>query len=131
MRMLNQQAALDFKTRLRERAMQLRAEVEQVKAKSLDETPARVAERARDSEDDSFADLIVDTNFSEMDRDVTELRMIDTALKRIAAGTYDTCARCGQPIPLPRLEAEPTAIRCIACQELYEKTHASGATPSL
>ena len=129
--MLNQHAALNFKIRLRDRAMQLRAEVEQGRAKSLDEAPSHVAERARDSEDDSFADLIVDTNLAEMDRDVTELRMIDTALKRIAAGTYDTCAQCGQPIPLPRLEAEPTAIRCIACQELYEKTHASNATPSL
>ena len=94
-------------------------------------SPANITERARDSEDDSFADLIVDTNLAEMDRDVSELRMIDSALQRISAGTYGNCVDCDQPIPTARLDAEPTAQRCVACQELYEKTHASAPTPSL
>lgn len=129
--MIDQQQALNFKTRLRNRAEQLRHEVQQTRARSLDESPASISERARDSEDDSFADLIVDTNLAEMDRDVSELRMIDSALQRISAGTYGICVSCEQPIPTARLEAEPTAQRCIACQELYEKTHASTPTPSL
>jgi RNA polymerase-binding protein DksA len=116
---------------LRERASQLRDEVQRTRSKSIDETPARIAERARDSEDDSFAALIVDTNLTEMERDVEELRMIDSALQRINAGTYGECVDCNQSIPVARLQAEPTAARCIQCQELYEKTHASGATPSL
>ena len=129
--MIDQQQALNFKTRLRNRAEQLRHEVQQTRAKSLDESHANITERARDSEDDSFADLIVDTNLAEMDRDVSELRMIDSALQRISAGTYGTCVSCDQPIPTARLEAEPTAQRCIACQERYEKTHSSTPTPSL
>jgi RNA polymerase-binding protein DksA len=129
--MLDQNQSLDFKLRLRERAVQLRDEIQQTRAKSVDETPGQIAERARDSEDDSFATLVVDTNLSEMERDVDELRMIDSALQRIEAGTYGNCVDCGQPIPLARLKAEPTAERDVQCQELFEKTHASARTPSL
>lgn len=129
--MIDQQQALSFKNRLRDRAEYLRREVRETRARSIEESPARIAERARDSEDDSFAALIVDTNLTEMERDVGELRMIDSALQRINAGTYGNCVDCDQPIPMARLEAEPTAARCVQCQELYEKTHASGATPSL
>lgn len=129
--MLDQNQALDFKLRLRERAIQLRDELQRTRAKSSEETPGQVAERARDSEDDSFATLVVDTNLSEMERDVDELRMIDSALQRIDAGTYGSCADCAQPIPVARLKAEPTAERCVQCQELFEKTHASARTPSL
>lgn len=129
--MLDQQQALNLKTRLRDRANQLRDELQQGRAKSVDETPGNVAERARDSEDDSFATLVVDTNLTEMERDAEELRMIDSALQRISAGTYGECTDCGQTIPIARLEAEPTAERCIQCQELHEKTHLSARTPSL
>lgn len=129
--MIDQQQALELKTRLRDRAEQLREEVQRTRAKSLEESPGQIAERARDSEDDSFATLIVDTNLTEMERDVDELRMIDSALQRINAGTYGNCADCGQAIPVKRLEAEPTAERCVQCQELYEKTHVSARTPTL
>lgn len=129
--MIDQQQTLAFKNRLRDRATQLRDEVQRTRERTLQETPANIAERARDSEDDSFADLIVHTNLAEMDRDVDELRMIDSALQRISAGTYGECVDCAQPIALARLEAEPTAERCVTCQELYEKTHASARTPSL
>lgn len=107
--MIDQQQALNFKLRLRDRAAQLREEVQQARARSIEETPAQIAQRARDQEDDSFADLIAHTNFAEMDRDVDELRMIDSALQRISAGTYGTCVDCAQSIPTARLEVEPTA----------------------
>ncbi len=129
--MLDQNQSLDFKLRLRERAIQLRDELQRTREKSSEETPSQVADRARDSEDDSFATLVVDTNLSEMERDVDELRMIDSALQRIDAGTYGMCVDCSRPIPIARLKAEPTAERDVQCQELYEKTHASVRTPSL
>lgn len=128
---MNQQQALDFKLRLLERARQLRDELQQTRAKSAKEMPGQVAERARDSEDDAFATLVVDTNLSEMERDADELRMIGSALQRIDAGTYGKCVDCDQSIPFARLKAEPTAERCVQCQELFEKTHASARTPSL
>jgi DnaK suppressor protein len=120
-----------MKSRLRERAAQLRGEIQATLERSTDETHVRIAEQARDTEDDSFSNLIVDLNLAEIDRDAEELRRIDTALFRLSDGSYGLCEDCGQRIPEARLEAEPTALRCIRCQELYEKTHAVGSTPRL
>lgn len=46
-----------------------------------------------------------------------ELAMIESALKRIAAGTYGSCARCEEPISPQRLRALPWAECCVECQE--------------
>ncbi|MEN9979845.1 MAG: TraR/DksA C4-type zinc finger protein [candidate division WOR-3 bacterium] len=43
------------------------------------------------------------------------LREIDAALDRIARGTYGICERCGEPIPLARLEVIPYARLCMKC----------------
>jgi DnaK suppressor protein len=120
-----------MKARLRERAAQLRGEIQQTLERSSDETHVRIAEQARDTEDDSFSNLIVDLNLAEIDRDADELRRIDGALARLSEGSYGLCDDCGQSIPEARLQAEPTAIRCVRCQELYEKTHAGTSTPRL
>jgi DnaK suppressor protein len=128
---LSPQQTVDFKARLHGRAMQLRGEIQQTLERSSEESHVRIAEQARDTEDDSFSNLIVDVNLAEIDRDAAELRRIDSALQRLSAGSYGTCVDCGQVIPLPRLEAEPTASRCVRCQEVYERTHASAGTPSL
>jgi DnaK suppressor protein len=120
-----------MKSRLRARAAQLRGEIQRTLDRSTDETHVRIAEQVRDTEDDSFSNLIVDLNLAEIDRDADELRRIDTALARLSDGSYGLCEDCGQRIPQARLEAEPTALRCITCQELYEKTHAVGSTPRL
>ncbi len=127
----NAHQSLTMKSRLRERAAQLRDEIQRTLERSSDETHVRIAEQARDTEDDSFSNLIVDLNLAEIDRDADELRRIDTALARLSDGSYGLCEDCGQRIPEARLEAEPTAVRCIRCQEQYERTHAGGATPRL
>ena len=46
---------------------------------------------------------------------------IDIAVARIDAGTYGTCARCGQPIPEERLEAVPYATLCLDCKRIEER----------
>jgi len=128
---LSQDQLLHFKTKLRGRSDRLREEIRDTLERSADETHVRIAEQARDLEDDSFSNLIVDVNLSEVERDADELRRISAALKRAAEGTYGLCADCDAAIPTQRLEAEPTALRCVRCQELYEKTHAGVNTPSL
>ncbi len=124
---LNPQQSTTMKARLRERAAQLRNEIQHTLERSSDETHVRIAEQARDTEDDSFSNLIVDLNLAEIDRDADELRRIDTALARISEGSYGLCESCGQGIPEARLQAEPTALRCVQCQELYERTHAGNS----
>ncbi len=59
-------------------------------------------------------------------RETEELKAIDDALKRIAAGSYGECTDCGIDIPAARLHASPTTLRCLGCQERAERS--SGAT---
>jgi DnaK suppressor protein len=54
------------------------------------------------------------------DRRKQQVEEIDRALQRIALGTYGVCERCGEPIPLARLRALPTArvhVQCTAEEE--------------
>ena len=44
-----------------------------------------------------------------------QLREIDAAIARLAAGNYGICVACGRPMPAARLGARPTATRCVAC----------------
>jgi RNA polymerase-binding protein DksA len=43
------------------------------------------------------------------------IAQVDAALQRMDAGTYGTCTRCGNPIPLARLELRPYGSTCVAC----------------
>jgi len=49
------------------------------------------------------------------DRESQHLALIETALQRIAAGTFGQCQTCGKPIADERLEALPWAQDCIDC----------------
>jgi RNA polymerase-binding transcription factor DksA len=40
---------------------------------------------------------------------------IGRAERRVAAGSYGSCERCGRPIGADRLAARPTASLCIEC----------------
>ncbi len=44
-----------------------------------------------------------------------ELQAIDAALDRVAAGTFGTCVRCGEPIAAERLDVVPHTPFCQAC----------------
>ena len=47
--------------------------------------------------------------------ELAELKRIDLALQRIAAGTYGTCVDCGGDIRPARLAAVPDTPLCSAC----------------
>jgi len=46
---------------------------------------------------------------------------MDEALARLVAGRYGLCAECEEPIPVARLRALPFAVRCLPCQERWER----------
>lgn len=52
-------------------------------------------------------DLSIENNVRDL------LRKIDAALKRMDAGTYGLCERCGKPIEKARIKALPYAELCI------------------
>ncbi|MFY1576792.1 TraR/DksA family transcriptional regulator [Verrucosispora sp. WMMD703] len=45
------------------------------------------------------------------------LDQISGALRRLAAGGYGSCERCGTDIPRERLEILPHARFCVSCQQ--------------
>jgi RNA polymerase-binding transcription factor DksA len=38
----------------------------------------------------------------------------------LARGDYGVCEDCGEPIGAARLQAQPAALRCAACQQRFE-----------
>jgi DnaK suppressor protein len=110
---------------LNDRAKQLREEIRQTLVKSDSEQHQQIADSVHDLEDESFADLMVDVNLAEIDRDLEELRAIDAAMLRIADGSYGSCQECGLKIGFERLQATPFANRCFDCQSVHERTHFS------
>jgi DnaK suppressor protein len=91
----------------------------------------QVAGSVNDFADESVADLLSELGTAFLDRHVHELREVEAALRRIAEGSYGECEQCGEYIGLERLMAFPAALRCVDCQELYERTRGLEASPSL
>lgn len=80
-----------------------------------------------DASDESLARLITDVANADVARDAAELRDILAAEVRLAAGTYDICSDCEEPVSYARLAAYPTAKRCLRCQEVHEGSPAPPA----
>jgi len=113
----------ELKSSMRDRTLQLREEIRQTLLKSDTEQYVQIANEVRDLEDESFADLMVDVNLAEIDRDLDELRAIEAAMLRVANGSYGHCEQCGSPIEFRRLQITPFASRCFDCQSSFERNH--------
>ena len=57
------------------------------------------------------------------DIDSREFSAVTQALQRIHGADYGLCVDCRLPIAFERLRLEPQALRCTACQALYERAH--------
>ncbi|MCV0441161.1 MAG: TraR/DksA family transcriptional regulator [Hydrogenophaga sp.] len=73
------------------------------------------------SDDQASADTERGLAFALEERESAELIAIDAALQRIADGSYGLCLDCGVAIPTARLHANPTAMRCVTCQDKAER----------
>ena len=118
-----------IEARLRERYLELWADVGRELDKHDEQQHEDLVQGAGDAEDDATANLVVDLNLSEIDRDVAELRAVQDAIARLRRGEYGVCQACGTDIPAARLEAVPEAALCVECQARAE--HARTPTPSL
>ena len=121
----------ELKSLISGRRNALIAELSEDVRKTRAERYGEVAGEVPDHGDESVASLIADLDQAELSRDVDELRGLEAAHERIANGDYGVCVDCGRDIGFERLRATPSAIRCIACQTLHEKTFAGPGNPSL
>ena len=116
---------------LLERKRVLTEEVAEKRQDAASESTEDVIGGVGDPGDESVARMQADLNIEEAGRDLDELRDIDAALKRIGDGSYGYCIDCGGEIDYRRLQAQPTATRCLECQAKHEKTFAHKGTPTL
>jgi DnaK suppressor protein len=105
---------------LAERGAQLR---EEIRAK-LGEAADSLLSTDRQWSDAGVAAAEADVEFAEAAREIAELAELRQAEARIDEGNYGECIACGAPIPLARLKAQPPALRCVACQEVFERGQA-------
>ena len=110
----------ELQERLANRRQALRAEIQRELANSDDPRVTGFMNQLVATEDWVLADILSDLDIATVTRDVGELAEVDVALARIAEGSYGTCSDCGEPIGWPRLNAQPTAERCIVCQQKLE-----------
>jgi RNA polymerase-binding transcription factor DksA/uncharacterized protein (DUF302 family) len=104
-----------------ERRAVLAGEVNAGVAKRAADQAGLRGDNVQDSAELAAADVVLDVDRAEVDRDVTEIAAIDAALERIDAGTYGACVDCGKAIEPARLAAAPEASRCTGCQSEAEK----------
>lgn len=83
--------------------------------------------RLNDEGDLSVADLILDLNLENLDREAEQLQAVKDAELRLQHHEYGLCIDCDSEIKPERLQVQPTASRCLECQELYERTYATRA----
>lgn len=127
---LTEQQQVNLKHQLQARYEELRDEIRRELLKSDSESYAELAGQVHDHAEESIANLLVDVELAVIDQHITSLREIETAIKRLNAGSYGVCIGCGDEIPLARLETHPTASRCLSCQQALEGVDAH-AIPSL
>ncbi|WP_343661962.1 TraR/DksA family transcriptional regulator, partial [Ralstonia sp.] len=46
---------------------------------------------------------------------------LNAARERMEQHSYGICVDCGEAIPFLRLQAQPTAMRCLPCQTARER----------
>jgi DnaK suppressor protein len=111
----------------RERLLQERAQLLQRIAEQRGGLVSRADMAAehdvRSLDDQAQAITERDDEFAINEHETAELRDIEAALERLDAGTYGQCTDCGVIIAPARLNAYPTAKRCIDCQTVAEQRH--------
>jgi DnaK suppressor protein len=121
----------EFAQRLASRRQTLRAEVQRELQNSDDPRVAGFKNELAATEDWVLADILADLDIAMVTRDIAELSAVEAALGRLEDGSYGVCSGCGEPIGWPRLNAQPTAERCIACQEKLELRTGRPGHPAL
>ena len=115
----NQLATL--RKRLEARAAELRAEVGALRAEEagdMTRTPGGPVEDGGERGEEEARHAV---RHAEQGRDTRELADIGAALQRMDDGVYGECVACGCDIALARLQVEPSAARCLPCQQRAEQ----------
>jgi DnaK suppressor protein len=104
---------------LEQRRTQLVAEIEAQEVGRREQADITV-DGVNDQKDLSQRQETCDLDDAEERRDLEELRQVEAAIGRIDSGLYGRCVDCDESIDALRLQVQPAALRCVACQASME-----------
>lgn len=110
-----------LRERLDARAAELRAEVAELRAEEAGSESRTPRPPVGDGGERGEEEARHAVRHAEQGRDTQELSDIGAALARMDDGAYGECVDCGCDIPLERLQAQPSAARCLRCQQRAEQ----------
>jgi len=73
--------------------------------------------------DENMNDVTINASINMETHYLDTMAEIDHALKNISNDSYGICIDCGENIGFSRLNAYPTARRCISCKADFERIH--------
>lgn len=111
---------------LEQRAALLREAIAAALRATGNEQAAGLANHLEEIDDQPVADLESAIEIAALEREVHELRAVESARRRLHEPDFGLCEDCEAEIPYARLSANPTAIRCVGCQTQRER----GAGPA-
>ncbi|MEN3187058.1 MAG: TraR/DksA C4-type zinc finger protein [Atribacterota bacterium] len=111
------------KSEFQKQLFDLRARIVQIlKKKNSYAKEYNPLKESRDEADLGNATLDMELELSSKRTLQETLEMVEKALKRLEAGTYETCEICKRKIPLNRLRSIPYTSYCVECQAKLEHT---------
>jgi DnaK suppressor protein len=111
---------------LDQRAAELREQIATALRATGTEAAEGLANHIEEVDDEPIADLESAIEIAALEREVRELRAVESARKRLHEPDFGLCEDCDVEIPYARLSANPTAVRCVKCQAAHER----GAAPA-
>ena len=105
---------------LRERRATIQQQL-QARQQGLSSAEQALASREQDGNDALQLASEREVQLAFDDIEAKELLALDAALKRVDDADYGRCEDCGKGIPFGRLQVEPQALRCVACETRHEK----------
>lgn len=125
---MDQQFAQEMKAQLEAEKADLQKELDAVSSEDIgDHVPGERAPKFPNYGDDNYeensespvevADYAENVNATGVLEQ--KAKDVDSALSRIADGSYGTCASCGGDIAEERLKANPAAAKCINCAKSH------------
>lgn len=111
----------EMAARFREDLMRRAAELDRILRHDADEVREDTAHEVGDFKDSAVEESLATIDNQQSAHAAAEMARVQSALRRLADGSYGECIDCGDPIDLRRLTALPATAYCASCQTVHEQ----------
>ncbi len=118
---INEKELNELRERLLTYRKQLQQEIHDKLIKDGSSVAISLAGKVHDAQEESLSEMLTEINLAMLSQHQHELKNLERAIERMDEGEYGACIDCGTPIASTRLQAYPTAVRCINCQAKHEQ----------